>query len=130
MAVIVHVHGERDGFTSAALRVAPQRRALPPHPCHGVTAVVAHYQLGRGDGHSTQCRRLSPVGAAGTAALSPRGGTIILECGSCALILSTAALAPATPCRFRHACIMCSQDHSLMQHVPCCECREGNMNPL
>ena len=77
--------------------VGPIRRALPPHPCHGATAVVAHYQLEHGDGHSTQFPRLSPVGAAGTAALSPKGDTIILECGSCASNLSTSSIAPVHP---------------------------------
>ena len=43
---------------------------------------------------STQCPIRLTVGTAGTAALSPRCGTMILECGSCASILSTAALAP------------------------------------
>ena len=74
--------------------VASLRRALPPHPCHGATAVVAHYHLERGDGHST---RLWPVGAAGTAALSSRGGPIIIECGSCASIIFIASLAPVRP---------------------------------
>ena len=40
--------------------VGPLRRALPPHPCHGATAVVAHYQLERGEGHSTQFPRSVP----------------------------------------------------------------------
>ena len=74
--------------------MASLRRALPPHPCYGVAAVVAHYHLERGDGHST---RLWPVGAAGTAALSLRGCTIITECGSCASIIFIASLAPVHP---------------------------------
>ena len=64
-----------------------------------VTAAVAHYQRGRGDVHSTvyTMPRRPPGGAAGTTTLSPRGGSIIVECGSCASILSTAALAHVRP---------------------------------
>ena len=58
-----------------------------------MTAAATYYQPERCDVRSTQC----PDGAAGTTALSLRGGTIILECGSCASMLSTAALAPVRP---------------------------------
>ena len=47
-----------------------------------VTPAVTHCQREYGDVRSTQC----PDGAAGTTDLSLWGGTIILECGSCASI--------------------------------------------
>ena len=85
---MVHVHGERDGFTSAALRGASTSASTTSDELPWNIIDVAMCVL-----HSAQAALQAPLPF-------HHGAAVILECGSCASILSTTALTPVLPVGF------------------------------